>query len=325
MFKIKQSLCFIFLLAMGTQAFGWGAKGHQIIAYVGAELATDGQAFWQANLEPMRTLSTVPDRVWKGSATKSQEAPNHFFQIDDYYSASNFDHITDFPSSYVEAIQKYTENRVIQDGTAPWRIRQLYRLALQSLRAGDMKAGLQYAGTLSHYVGDISQPLHVSENYDGQMSGNKGIHAYFETTIVDNEMQIRDDVKKRAQKLLKAALFRRQFEGQLMDVILQEIERSIVYRDTILKNDDQYGRNPKAAAIQLELAKDRMADGAATLTLILNRLWQDSGLVARATPLTIQDPSFVKPDFSQLPFVRQAPYYKSINAAADESVEDCSR
>jgi hypothetical protein len=324
MFKVKKGIWIFFSFMFGSQAFGWGAKGHQIIAYVGAQLATDGQAFWQANLEPMRTLSTVPDRVWKRSATKSQEAPNHFFQIDSYESDSNFDHIADFPSSYVEAIQKYTENTVVQNGTAPWRIRQLYHLALQSLRAGDMKTGLQYVGTLSHYVGDISQPLHVSENYDGQKSGNKGIHAYFETTIINNEMQIRDEVKIRAQRLLKAATFRRLFEGQLMNVILQEVERSIAYRDAILKNDDQYGRNPKGAAVQLDLAEDRMADGAATLTLILNRLWQDSGLVAHATPMTIQDPSFVQPDFSQLTFVREAPYYKAIHAEADPSLEDCS-
>ena len=26
---------------------------------------------------------------------------------------------------------------------------------------------------MSHYIGDLSMPLHVSENYDGQMTGQK--------------------------------------------------------------------------------------------------------------------------------------------------------
>lgn len=302
MFRLKHWLTFLLVSMAIFESFGWGAKGHQIIASVGADLATDGKAFWQSNLQTIRALSTVPDRVWKSPATRSQEAPTHFFEIDTYYSASDFDHIDTFPSSYVEAIQKYTESRVVRDGTAPWRIRQLYRLALQSMRSGDMKKGLQYVGVMSHYVGDLSQPLHVSENYDGQLTGNKGIHQFFETTVIIDEAQIRSDVRARAQKLLQSASFTKQFESQLMNAILQAVERSIVLRDKILNNDHRYGRSAKGKAVQLELAKDRMADGAATFTMILNHLWRDSGLEAKATPLTVQDPSWVQPNFRPLNF-----------------------
>jgi hypothetical protein len=82
-----------------------------------------------------------------------------------------------------------------------------------------------------------------------------------------------------------------------MDVILLEIERSIAYKDQVLKNDDEFGRGPQGAAVQLELAKDRMADGAATLALILGQLWKDTRLTANATPVPIEDPAWVVPDF----------------------------
>ncbi len=307
-----------------AQLWAWGAKGHQIVAYVGADLTTDGQAFWRSNLEPIRTLSTVPDRVWKGPSTKSQEAPTHFFEIDTYYTQPEYDQIPNYPSSYVEAIRQYTETRVIDNGTAPWRIRQLYRLALQALQAGDMKLALQYAGTMSHYVGDLSQPLHVSENYDGQMTGNKGIHAYFETTVIKDEIKIREDVKKRAQRLLRKKSFVRQFETQLMGTILNEVERSVSNVDQILETDKNLGRGAQGAAAQLELAKDRMADGAATLAVILGHLWQDSGLVARATPLTVQDPSFVKPEFKSLNFAKiRSADASSQTTSGDGELEDC--
>ena len=181
-----------------------------------------------------------------------------------------------------------------------------------------MKQALQNVGVLSHYVGDISQPLHVSENYDGQMTGNKGIHQFFETTIIKDESKIQADVKKRAQKLL-ARLSSQQFESQLMDVLLQEVERSISAKERIFKNDDQYGRSAKGAAIQLELAKDRMADGAATFAFILSRLWQDSGLVAHATPLTVKDPDWIQPDFRSLNFAA-----KSRQASAQDEYIDCN-
>jgi hypothetical protein len=287
-----------------TNAFGWGAKGHQIIAYTGANLASDGQAFWQSNLQAFRTLSTVPDRVWKSNSTKSDEAPTHWFQADVYYTPVNYDQIISFPNSYSAAITQYTEAFVVENGTAPWRIRQFYQLALNAFKAGDLKSGLEYAGALTHYVGDLSQPLHISENYDGQLTGNKGIHSYFETTIIKDEFKVRDEVQKRAQNLLKDSQYLNQFNGNLMQNLLYEITRSVAYRDKILQNDTEYGRTAKGSAIQLELAKDRMADGAATLALILNQLWKESGLKIQSSPIAIHDPAWVRPNYNNLTPIR---------------------
>ena len=283
-----------------SKSSAWGAKGHQIIASIGGQLTTEGRAFWGANLQPLRQLSTVPDRVWKGSATKTQENPNHWFQADAYYTPENFDQIIKFPAAYTDAIQKYSEKTILVNGTAPWRIRQLYALALNSFKMGDMKSALEYTGAMTHYVGDISQPLHASENYDGQHTGNSGIHAYFETTIITDENKIRADVQTRAEQLLKNPTFLKQFSGVMMDDLLLEVQRSVERLSVVLANDTRYGRNAAGAEKQLELAKDCMADGAATLTLILNQLWRESGLIAQATPLTIQDPDWVKPEFNQL-------------------------
>jgi hypothetical protein len=38
---------------------------------------------------------------------------------------------------------------------------------------------------MSHYIQDAHQPLHASVNYDGQMTGNTGIHARFETALFE--------------------------------------------------------------------------------------------------------------------------------------------
>ncbi|AZZ35480.1 hypothetical protein CIK05_01245 [Bdellovibrio sp. qaytius] len=311
----------IFLLLCSSHlAYGWGSKGHQVVAYVGANIATDGEAFWKANLEPLRQLTTVPDRVWKAPATKDGEANTHWFQVDAYYQPSDYNQIIRFPSNYSDAITQYGSRMIEINGVAPWRIRQLYQLAFYSLTHGDMKQGLEYVGVMTHYIGDISQPLHVSENYDGQQTGNKGIHSYFETTIITDEIKIRADVEKRALALLQDANFLSQFNGNLMDTILLEVERSISNRDLVLENDKKYGRSKSGASIQLNLAKDRMADAAATTALILNQLWRDTGLVAKATPMTIQDPNWVKPDFNNLPKDRMSPIHRKF--LSDE--EDCS-
>lgn len=309
----------VFLILFSSHlVYGWGAKGHQIVAYTGADLTTDGAAFWQANLEPLRQLTTVPDRLWKTPATKDGEANNHWFQVDAYYQPQDYNQIIRFPSSYSDAVTKYGQSVISINGTAPWRIRQLYQMAFLAFTQNDVKSALEYVGTMTHYIGDISQPLHVTENHDGQQTGNKGIHSYFETSIIKDEMGIRADVEKRAQKLLQDPNFLSQFNGNLMDAILLEIERSITYRDQIFDIDKKLGRNKNGAAAQLELAKDRMADGAATVAMILNQLWRETGLVANSTPIVVQDPKWVKPDFSNLPEERMTPIHLNLQ-------DDCAQ
>jgi hypothetical protein len=311
----------VFLILFSSHlVYAWGSKGHQIVAYVGANLTTDGAPFWQSNLEPLRKLTTVPDRIWKVPATKAQEENTHWFQVDAYYEPQDYNQIIRFPSSYSDAVTKYGQKMIDINGVAPWRIRQLYQLAFYSFLKKDMKQALEYVGVMTHYIGDLAQPLHVTENYDGQLTGNRGIHSYFETTVIKDEMKIRADVETRAQKLLNDPDFLSQFNGNLMDAVLLEIERSVSHRDQVIENDEQFGRSAKGAAIQLELVKDRMADAAATSALILNQLWRDTGLVANATPITVQDPKWIKPDFTNLPEERMTPIHKRF--LTDE--EDCS-
>ncbi|MBC7457897.1 MAG: hypothetical protein H7235_06440 [Bdellovibrionaceae bacterium] len=296
---LKRIISVLIVLA-SSSAFGWGSIGHQIVAYTGGNSATDGQLFWKSNLEPLRTLSTVPDRLWKTSVTKADEGLTHWFQVDSYYKPTEFSQIISFPSSYSAALSKYTEDRIRVNGTAPWRIRQLYQLAFQAFKSGDTVAAMQYVGVMSHYIGDLSQPLHVSINYDGQLTGNKGLHSYFETSILKNETVIRTDVQKRTLKLLKDGNFLSQFNGSLMDSILLSVERSVSQLELVFKNDKQYGRTAKGAAVQLELAKERLADGAATFAIILNQLWKETGLIAQASPVKLADPKWIKPDYSKL-------------------------
>jgi hypothetical protein len=41
-----------------------------------------------------------------------------------------------------------------------------------------------FAADLGHYVGDGHQPLHCTENYDGAMTNQSGVHSRYETSLV---------------------------------------------------------------------------------------------------------------------------------------------
>jgi hypothetical protein len=42
---------------------------------------------------------------------------------------------------------------------------------------------LKLSAELGHYVGDAHVPLHTTENYNGQLSGQEGIHAFWESRL----------------------------------------------------------------------------------------------------------------------------------------------
>ena len=42
-----------------------------------------------------------------------------------------------------------------------------------------------FAAVTSHYLQDAHQPFHATNNYDGQLTGNNGIHSRFERDLIE--------------------------------------------------------------------------------------------------------------------------------------------
>lgn len=51
-------------------------------------------------------------------------------------------------------------------------------------KRSDVFAAMSIAGVLSHFIGDLAQPYHVTVDYDGWDTGNGGVHAYFESEVL---------------------------------------------------------------------------------------------------------------------------------------------
>ena len=48
---------------------------------------------------------------------------------------------------------------------------------------------LKYASEIGHYIGDAHVPLHTTENYNGQLTGQRGIHGLWESRIVEMDAE----------------------------------------------------------------------------------------------------------------------------------------
>ena len=84
------------------------------------------------------------------------------------------------------------------------------------------------AGVMAHYIGDLSQPLHDTKNYDGQLTGQPGIHAFFETTNIDANDHNAEmtSVGNQATALLSNQVFLNDFKGNLGDSMFREVARA---------------------------------------------------------------------------------------------------
>jgi hypothetical protein len=69
-------------------------------------------------------------------------------------------------------------------GTLPWVIRDQVARLTEAFRQGRHERTIEAIADLSHFVADLHQPLHTTRNYDGQLTGNRGIHAAFEIYLV---------------------------------------------------------------------------------------------------------------------------------------------
>lgn len=68
-------------------------------------------------------------------------------------------------------------------GIVPYHLLSMKRRLTNAFRAGDEGAILRLSAEIGHYIGDAHVPLHTTENYNGQLTNQLGIHAFWESRI----------------------------------------------------------------------------------------------------------------------------------------------
>ena len=68
-------------------------------------------------------------------------------------------------------------------GVLPITINRYYQKLIRAFESQDIRECLQVAAELGHYIGDAHVPLHTTVNYNGQLTGQVGIHALWETHV----------------------------------------------------------------------------------------------------------------------------------------------
>jgi hypothetical protein len=285
---------FFVLVAVPRPGYGWGAVGHSLVNKAAAAMMDSRLGpFQRANSENLERLANVPDRLWKRSATRDAEKATHFFQWDQYATSALRSRM---PTLLADALRYVRVDYVKENGSAVWRIDQLYDMLVQSLRARDWERSLQLAGVLGHYVGDVSQPMHVTSDYDGQSIGRRGIHAYYESTLVSRQDQadLYTKVLAAAERLTTAQAAARYRHSILpvVDIAFEEGKAALAALPDV--QDAFTGEEPDDEALET-LFVEHMAQGAVALRTLWDMAAEEAEVPA-STPrreLKVDDPAWV--------------------------------
>lgn len=70
-----------------------------------------------------------------------------------------------------------------EHGILPWHLQKMQRDLTAAFRRRDSKRILRLCADMGHYIGDAHVPLHTTSNYNGQKTGQTGIHGFWESRI----------------------------------------------------------------------------------------------------------------------------------------------
>ena len=77
----------------------------------------------------------------------------------------------------------FAKERLSENGILPYHLQQMENRLTNAFKIRDKKKVLQLSSEIGHYIGDAHVPLHTSQNYNGQLSGQHGIHGFWESRL----------------------------------------------------------------------------------------------------------------------------------------------
>lgn len=175
--SVKLILRSLIVIAILLSCCSWGFFAHKRINRVAVFTLPKAMAgFYKVNIDFITEHAVDPD---KRRYVDSLEGPRHFFDVD-HYGRRPFMKI---PVRWKLAVKKYSEDTLKKYGTVPWEIQYQYYRLVDDFKKHDTTDILKTSANLGHYIADAHVPLHLTQNYNGQLTHQDGIHALWESRV----------------------------------------------------------------------------------------------------------------------------------------------
>ncbi len=151
----------------------WGSAGHRFITDTAVEELPP----------PLKTFFQTYKTLFKNKAA-TEPSGDHFIDID--YYPEFISHT--FPHDINVLVAKYGDTVVTDHGRGPWTATTNYNTLRAQFAAArtltDWTNLLTIAGATAHYIEDLHNPMHLATNYNGQFTGQTGLHSRYESTLI---------------------------------------------------------------------------------------------------------------------------------------------
>jgi hypothetical protein len=261
-----------------ASAFAWGAVAHRsIMGRAIALLPQEIRPFFEHHRDEAVMRVNDPD-LWRVVGFEA-EPPNHQidFGVDDYGPYP----FVALPRDYDAAVEKFGVAAVRRHGLLPWRTMEELgnlRRVFEGFATGQpfvVGNTVLFASTLAHYVQDAHQPLHVHNNYDGQLTGQRGLHDRFELDLFErfesrltlNPAPVRP-IRNTRDFIFDVALA----SYQLVPRIVEADRNAIGARDTY---DDEYFE--KFFANIRPVLEERLSESITATASVITAAWEQAG------------------------------------------------
>lgn len=165
------------MILLYNTALCWGFYAHRLInQYAVFLLPPEMMVLYKPNIDFLFEHAVDPDK--RRYAVK-EEGARHYIDID-RYGAYPFDGL---PRKWEDAVKKFGLDTVMAHGIAPWWIQQMLSRLTKAFRDKDQSRILKLSAEIGHYIADAHVPLHASSNHNGQLTGQEGIHGFWESRI----------------------------------------------------------------------------------------------------------------------------------------------
>jgi len=166
-------------LLTGSVALAWGPTAHQVVNRWAVEtVGPEIRGFFEANRQFLIDHANDP-REWMQK--DRYERRRHYVYLDKY----GIFPFLELPHAYQLAVNQYGASRLNRDGLLPWQVGRYSLQLTEALRARKWDEAKLNAAILGHYVADARDPLCVTRNYDGQLTGQTGLETRFGANLID--------------------------------------------------------------------------------------------------------------------------------------------
>jgi hypothetical protein len=258
-------------------ASAWGFAGHQLIMKRAiALLPPELKPLFERHRDEIVIRVKDPD-LWRNAGW--EDDPNHFVdfgmkELGEYPFAA-------LPREYGAALEKFGPSLLNRIGKLPWREAEEFgnlRRGFEGFtREGRHAQGdvVLFAAVASHYIQDAHQPFHASNNYDGQLSGNTGIHARFEADVIErfeSRLTLTPAAPRAITNPRDAAFDVLLASHKLVDPILKADTESIAGKDTY--DDDYY---EKFFTKVRPILEQRLSEAITATAAVIIGAWEQAG------------------------------------------------